>query len=195
MGKDAHDICAKLPTGEDVGRLQYEPPKLIFRGRERLAWDVAALDGLAADGPDLVLPTGERFALGERHAATWAHAILNPPTRLTKLGVKAGQRTAIDGVDDEVFAAELATVAPPTTGDDLDLLFYAADTPAALEALLALIPRLAPKGAIWIVSLKGKSAPLKDTDVLAAARSAGLVDTKVCAFSATHTALRFTRRR
>jgi hypothetical protein len=45
------------------------------------------------------------------------------------------------------------------------------------------------------VSLKGKAAGVKDTDVMAAAKPHGLVDTKVCAFSATHTALRFVRRR
>jgi hypothetical protein len=74
-------------------------------------------------------------------------------------------------------------------------LFYAADTQAAHEAIPAIIPRLAPRGAFWIVSLKGKSAPLKDTDVLTVARSAGLADSKVCVFSATRTALRFTRRK
>lgn len=54
---------------------------------------------------------------------------------------------------------------------------------------------LGDKGAIWIVSQKGKGAPLKDTDVLKAARGFGLSDTKVCAFSRTHTALRFVKRK
>jgi len=195
MGKDAQQVRARLASGEDVGRLQYEPPKLIFRGRQRHAWETASLAGLRAEGPDLVLPDGARFALGEKPAASWAHAILNPPSRLTKLGVKAGMRIAVEGVDDEDFAAELATVAPPVRGDDLDLLLYAADTAEALAALPALIPRLAGKGAIWVVSRKGKAAAVKDVEVIRAGRAAGLVDTKVCAFSATHTALRFTRRK
>ena len=42
---------------------------------------------------------------------------------------------------------------------------------------------------------KGKGAPLKDVEILAAVRGHGLVDTKVCAFSKTHTALRFVRRK
>ena len=50
-------------------------------------------------------------------------------------------------------------------------------------------------GALWIVSLKGKAARLKDTEVMAAAKAVGLVENKVCAFSETRTALRFTRRR
>ena len=86
-------------------------------------------------------------------------------------------------------------MAAPVAGDDLDLLFYAADTAAALDALPSRIARLGPKGALWIVSRKGKAAAVKDTEVIGAARAAGLVDSKVCAFSATHTALRFTRRK
>ena len=54
----------------------------------------------------------------------------------------------------------------------------------------ALKKHLAPAGAVWVVSLKGKAARIKDTDVMAAARAAGLVDNKVCSFSATHTALK-----
>jgi len=40
------------------------------------------------------------------------------------------------------------------------------------------------------VSLKGKAARLKDVDVIAAAKAAGLVDNKVVGFSDTHTSLR-----
>jgi hypothetical protein len=47
-----------------------------------------------------------------------------------------------------------------------------------------------PAGGIWVVSPKGKGAVLKDVEVMAAAREAGLVDNKVVSFSDTHTALR-----
>jgi hypothetical protein len=40
------------------------------------------------------------------------------------------------------------------------------------------------------VSRKGKAATLRDVEVMAAAKSAGLVDNKVVSFSATHTSLR-----
>jgi hypothetical protein len=36
---------------------------------------------------------------------------------------------------------------------------------------------------------------VKDVEVMAAAKAVGLVDNKVCSFSETRTALRFTRRR
>jgi len=58
-----------------------------------------------------------------------------------------------------------------------------------------LVPAMAEKGAIWVVSRKGKAAAVKDIEVMAAAKAVGLVDNKVVGFSETLTALRFTRRR
>ena len=49
---------------------------------------------------------------------------------------------------------------------------------------------LVPNGAIWVVHRKGKEATLRDIDVFAAGKAAGLVDNKVASFSATHTAER-----
>jgi hypothetical protein len=97
-------------------------------------------------------------------------------------------------VEDAAFFAQLerrlepAPTAPPA--GNLDFVFYAANDAASLTALKSLKSRLQPAGAIWVVSLKGKSATIKDTDVMKAARAAGLVDVKVCSFSATHTALK-----
>jgi hypothetical protein len=47
---------------------------------------------------------------------------------------------------------------------------------------------------VWVVYPKGIQA-VTENDVLTAGRAAGLVDTKVCSFSSTHTALRFNMRR
>ena len=77
---------------------------------------------------------------------------------------------------------------------DLDLLFYAADSAEDLARVEALVPMLGPKGALWIVSRKGKAATVKDVEVMAAAKAHGLVDNKVVSFSDTHTSLRFVRR-
>ena len=196
MGKDAQ-VRAVFAEGEDVGRLQYEAPKLLFRGTTRRVFEGLALTGVRAEAGDLVLADGSRFTLGEKAAASWADAILNPKSRLDKLGVKAGMRVAVLNVADETLAEELAArhAAPITDLTDLDLLFYAADSLADLEALPKLVPALGEKGALWIVSRKGKAAVLKDVEVMAAARAVGLVDSKVVGFSETLTALRFTRRR
>ncbi len=196
MGKDAQ-VRARFADGADEGRLQYEPPKLLFRGAARRVFEGPALAGVRAEGADLVLADGSRFILGEKAAASWAEAILNPKGRLDKIGVKPGMRAAMLAVDDPALAEELAArdAAPVGEMRDLDLLFYGADDPSALARIGELVPALAPKGALWVVSRKGRAATVKDIEVMAAARACGLVDNKVVGFSDTHTALRFVRRR
>lgn len=196
MGKDANDITATFADGQEVGRLQWEAPKLIFRADHRLVWQGVALAGVRAEAGDLVLSSGERFALGEPFAARWAEAIANPPGRLDKLGVKPEMRVAVLDIDDADFLGELSQRTQPVNEfSELDILFWGADTVAQMARVPDLIPMLGPKGALWIVSRKGKAATIKDVEVMAAAKAHGLVDNKVCSFSATHTALRFTRRK
>jgi hypothetical protein len=116
-------------------------------------------------------------------------------SRMDKIGVKGGMRVAVMGVKDPTLSAELAGqgAIPVTELSNLDILFYAADSAEALARVDALIPILAEKGALWIVSLKGKAAILKGADVINGAKAHGLIDNKVVAFSATHSSLRFTR--
>ena len=114
--------------------------------------------------------------------------------RLDKLGVRPGCRVALVHLADAGFEAELRTrTADVTHGDplpDTDLVFLAADDHAAIEGLADLRRMIRPAGAIWVVSRKGKAATLRDTEVIAAARAADLVDNKVASFDATHTSLR-----
>ena len=196
MGKDVQ-VRARFAGGEDDGRLQYQPPRLVFRGAERRVFQGQDLTGVRVEAGDLVLSDGSRFKLGEKAAASWADAILNPKSRLDKLGVKPGMRVAVLNVADDALAGELAArdAAPVADLTDLDLLFYAADSLADLDAIPRFIPALADKGALWIVSRKGKAAALKDVEVMSAAKAHGLVDSKVVGVSDTLTALRFTRRR
>ena len=190
--------AARFPDGgAEEGRLQYEPPKLIFRGRERRVFEGEALKGVRAEGTDLALADGSRFALGEKQAASWADAILNPKGRMQKIGAKPGMRAAAIGVADDTLTAELAEAGAVPVNElaDLDLLFYAADSTAELARIGELVPALAERGALWVVSRKGKAATIKDVEVMAAAKACGLVDNKVVGFSDTLTALRFVRRR
>lgn len=195
MGKEA-EVQAVFADGPDRGRLQYEPPKLIFRGSQRRVFEGEALKGVRAEGGDLVVGDA-RFALGEKPAASWADAILNPKDRMQKIGVKADMRTAVIGVDDPTLTVELATrgAVPVDALEGVHLMFYGADSAAELARIEELIPALADTGALWVVSRKGKAATIKDVEVMAAAKALGLVDNKVVSFSDTHTALRFVRRR
>lgn len=109
------------------------------------------------------------------------------------MGVKPGARVCVIGVQDEGFLDPLRQRTDQIVHEpqrDEDLIFYAADSLDALASLTRLKASLKPDGAIWVVSLKGKQARIKDTDVMAAARDAGLVATKVVGFSETHTALK-----
>jgi hypothetical protein len=195
MGKDVR-ASAQFTDGESEGRLLWEPPKLIFRGAMRGTFQGHALRGVRAEGADLVLADGTRFTLEDGKADAWVHAILNPPGRLDKLGVKPGQTIVVQDLDDAEFLDELATrVAPVEALEGIDLLFYGVNVPEQLELLGELADGLGSKGALWVVAEKGRAAPVKDAEIRAAARDQGLIDTKVCAFSKTHTALKFVKRK
>ena len=113
---------------------------------------------------------------------------------LDKLGVKPFHRVSVIGVDDETFWAQLIDRAADSVKgrlrQDSDLIFFAADRLSELQQLSRLKTYLVRNGGIWVVLLKGKAAKIKDVDVIAAAKAAGLVDNKVVSFSATHTSLR-----
>jgi hypothetical protein len=113
---------------------------------------------------------------------------------LDKLGIRPGARVALVRIVDTAFRVSLAErTTDISDGDPLpetDVIIVGAESPADLAELAALRARIRPNGAIWVVSRKGRGSTLRDIDVMAAARSAGLVDNKVAAFSDTHTALR-----
>ena len=113
---------------------------------------------------------------------------------LDKLGLRPGMRVALIDIDDPdirpLIAERSTDVTEGWPEPDTDLVLLGADSAGALVPLEALVSRIRPAGAIWVVSRKGKAATLRDVEVIDAARAAGLVDNKVASFSATHTALR-----
>ena len=126
---------------------------------------------------------------------------LRPPERdyshrslLDKLGIKPGHRITALGVADSAFLADLASRVPefsrgPVT-EPADIIFLAAEEISDLARLKALAKAIHKNGAIWVVYPKGQKH-IREVDVIAAGKSAGLTDNKVCKFSETHTALRF----
>ena len=113
---------------------------------------------------------------------------------IDKLGVKPGAAVALLGITDETFLAQLRErtrdFAPLRVKKNLDFIFLSAESHQELRQLERLRGYLKSNGAIWVVSTKGKQARIKDLDVIAAAKQAGLVDNKVVSFSDTHTALK-----
>jgi hypothetical protein len=187
-----------LGPERSLGRAQLETTELTFRGDFRARVPLADIERVDVDGDSLVVrwPAARsplRLRLGAA-AARWAERIRHPPSRLDKLGVKPTSRAAVVGPVDGAFVAELgeraAAVASGTARGPVDLIFYAVATRADLARVRALIPRMEPDGAVWIIRPKG-SAAVGERDVRAAAHAAGLVGVKVAAFSATHTADKF----
>jgi hypothetical protein len=197
MGYDA--ACLLRLDGAAVrGIARLEHKDLVFRGPTRLAIPLSTITSATANGDTLRVRFGDRvgeFQIGTQ-AEKWAARIANPPSRLDKLGVKAGMRVALVGRMEPGFEAEVSArgastlrrVPPRTT--PVDVLFYAASSRAALDRLEALAKSIKPAGAIWIVRPKGQRA-ITEADTMAAGKRAGLVDVKVASFSETHTAEKF----
>jgi hypothetical protein len=113
---------------------------------------------------------------------------------IDKLGVKPGQRIAVLGVESAEFLADLAARVPEYSRREkiagADLLFFSAEAVKDLAKMKSLARTIQKNGAIWVVYPKGQKH-IREIDVIAAGKSVGLVDNKVCKFSETHTALRF----
>ncbi len=198
MGLEAR--CT-LRVGRDTfaGAAHLNTDRVEFRGETRLDLPFAAIKS-ADTGPGGALKishAGGLATLGlpdRARVGNWGLRFRYPKSLIDKLGVKPDSRIAVLGVNDPEFLAQakkrLGAFPLSKPGNGLDFIFYAADSAAELAKLKSLKAHLQPAGAIWVVSLKGKAATIKDTDVMKAARTAGLVDVKVCGFSATHTALK-----
>lgn len=113
---------------------------------------------------------------------------------LDKLGIRPGMRVAILGVQNDTIRALIAERTTDLTegwpDPDTDVVLLAADSTEELTPLAELATRIRQNGSIWVVSVKGTSSTLRDVEVMAAARAAGLIDNKVVSFSATHTSIR-----
>jgi hypothetical protein len=205
MGQEARCLAR---VGERVVEVKalLESDELILRGEHRARLPFSGLDGVeAADGRLRLHQNGETIVLELGPAAErWAAKIRNPPTLLDKLGVKAGQNVAEIGLTDaslldqleravdlfRTLAFSLDSVVHDITGAELDLVFVEVSTCADFERIPIAAESIAQHGAVWVIHPKGR-ADLKDVDVIAAGRAAGLVDNKVARVSDTLSALRF----
>jgi hypothetical protein len=144
---------------------------------------------LRVDGAMMEFPLGDKV---ERVAAK----VRKPPTLMDKLGVKPGLSVANAGVEAKDFAAELAKAAPDAHRGEparpVDLLFLAVRGRDELGRIADAVRLVKPDGGLWVVYPKGRR-DIREADVLAAGRAAGLKDVKVARVNADLTALRFVR--
>jgi hypothetical protein len=196
MGLEA--TCRAIVDGQSTrGKALLETTELILRGDVRARVPFAAVKAVTVSGDTLSLtwPGGTlALELGAAAAAKWAEKIRSPPTRSHKLGVEPGARVALVGdfTFDAAFEPELAKGgAVLAARGPVDLLFFAPEKRADLSRIESLVKRLEPAGALWVVRPKGKDTAVTETDTRKAGLAGGLVDVKVAAFSATHTAVKF----
>ena len=169
------------------GKALLESTEIIFRGAFRLKIPFQSISSMeAADGKlKIQCPDGLAvFHLGKA-AEKWADKIRNPPSRLDKLGVRAGMKVQLIGRHDDDFKRELAERGAVIAKSKPDLAMLSVRSKDELVELAYL--REQP---VWVVYPKGLQT-ITEVDVIKAGRAAGFADIKVCSFSATHTALKF----
>lgn len=175
-----------------AGKAYLETDHLLFRGTERFKVLFKDMKKVEAEGGILRL----EFAGGPAElelgpvAEKWAQKILNPPSRLHKLGVKTGLAVRIEGDFDAAFLAELERCRVEPAPERADLIFLLAEGKAKLLQIRKLAPILKRDGALWVVYPRGVEK-IREIDVIHAGRAADLKDVKVASFSLTHTALKF----
>jgi hypothetical protein len=182
MGTEA--LC-RVEYGGDAAeaKVLLETDELIIRGGMKLRIPFREMEQVAAEDGALTFHwkgADVRISIGMQ-AAKWADKIRNPRSVIDKIGVKSGQRISIVGdLDDDLSAAIAARSGDVThtARKGSDIIFFAVSKREELPRLEKLRQSLAPAGALWIIRPKGTGA-IKDGDVIAAGRKAGLVDVKV----------------
>jgi hypothetical protein len=192
MGIEA-ECTVRVGRKASAGTAQIEGETLLFRGDFRLSIPFERMREVAVDGDSLVVTADEevRFDLGAPVAVRWMRLIKQPKGLFEKLELSPQSRVAVVDVNDSLFVTSLrermASIAEGRVPEGAGAIFFGAETREALRKVPLLRARMADVGALWIIRPKGSKA-ISEADVLEAARDAGLVDTKVVAFSRTHTA-------
>lgn len=199
MGREA--TCSMTADGiTSVGRAFLESTAIIFRpvGGARGSSTTIPLSAVQrASAKDGVLTVRAekvyRFELGN-DADGWLKRLQNPPTRLSKLGVKSGD-SVLAVACPKAFVGELkaagATVRTKfAERAQYDLIVIVARKLSETTKAATLVRTLTVAGALWIVYPKG-NASIPEREVRGVFRRLGLVDNKSCAFDEELTAIRY----
>lgn len=186
----------KFGNKTSQGNAHLESTVLTFRGDFQISIPLNKISSVVATDGKLAITfsDGKAIFFVGALAEKWAEKIRHPKSLLDKLGVKPESDVAVLGIKDNFFMKDLRertkAVSTNKLTSELDLIFYSAESLTDLAKLSSLKKHLRKTGAIWVVSRKGKTANIKDVEVMHAARDAELVDNKVVSFSDSHTALK-----
>ncbi len=195
MGLEAEG-SVRVGRKSSVGKALLEGEVLLFRGDLPLKIPFEEIKDVSGDGGTLGVKTADQemlFELGPHVAERWLRLIKEPKGRFETLSVGPLSRVAVvDGIDSLFLTAlreRTAGVAEGRVPEGVPVVFFGAETREALRKVQLLRARMVDTGVLWIVRPKA-SKTITEADVMEAARGNGLVDTKVVAFSKTHTAHR-----
>ena len=193
MGAEAK--CRIRHDGKDFeAKVLLETSEIVVRGDNRFRIPFSSIRKVETKGEDLIVQYDAHqaaFTLGAA-ASKWKAKIENPPTLLSKLGIKPGLRISIVGVSDSDFdraMAEAGIESSEKLESPSDLILLGLEDTSALAGIHRARRYLKPDGALWLVYPKG-SKVLPESRVMEVVKEAGLVDTKVAAFSKSHTAIK-----
>jgi hypothetical protein len=193
MGLEA-ECTVRVGRKSAAGTALLEGEVLLFRGDMTLRLPFEEMRDVSVDGDALVVKTDDqeaRFEIGAPIAERWLRLIKEPKSLFEKLEVGPQSRVAVVDVRDSLFLTALrertASVAEGRVPEGAPVVFFGAETKDALRRVQLLRARMVDTGVLWIVRPKGVKT-ITEADVFEAAKSNALVDTKVVAFSKTHTA-------
>lgn len=193
MGLEA-ECTVRVGRKSAAGRALLEGEVLLFRGDMSLRFPFEEMRDVSVDGDALVVKTADqeaRFEIGGPIAERWLRLIKEPKSLFEKLEVGPQSRVAVVDIFDSMFLTALrertASVAEGRVPEGAPVVFFGAETKDALRKVQLLRARMIETGVLWIVRPKGVKT-ITEADVFEAAKFNSLVDTKVVAFSKTHTA-------
>lgn len=188
-------VRARYKRQESDGRLHLDSQELNFRGTE-FQWSTRIGQGIkavATNGRLVVRADREQieFDVGET-AEKWVEKILNPPSRLQKLGVKTEMKCWVSSGFDSGFKDELTSNGSLLVKKiaECQLAFFLLTKRSDLTKLVSSVSELPLGVNIWIVWPKGTDA-VSQKDVMQTARECGMGPSKTAAFDASHSSLRF----
>lgn len=177
------------------GKLYLDSKQLTFKGPE-FRWQVDLGPTLSAQANKdrlMIESEGEKvsFEIG-KSVSRWVDKILNPPSRMKKLGVQEGHKFWLSKGFSRPFATELkeAGAIRKRNIEDCEIAFWMVVHRQQLSELESLASQLSSGVNIWIVWTKGSEA-IGQNDVMSAARAQGFGPSKTAAFDEQHSSMRF----
>ena len=187
----------KIGSKKLEAKVLIESNTLIIRGVERKVIPLQHMQSVSLKSGTILFSFEKesyQIVLGDR-AEKWFEKIKNPKSVMDKIGIKSDSTVAIINISDFNFINDVKKLTKKITINkslkNTDIIIGEANNPVEAEKRFSLKKYLQSNGAIWIVSRKGKSASIKDVEVMEIGRNYGFVDVKVVSFSESHTALKF----